>query len=116
MPRLGILKSEVAWGGGQAETLQTHPCPQGAPSLKGEALSWPLRRSQSDEGERASRGCSQSDGGGAGLTFGVSQAEGRCTASALGKLTVQGGRQSSRSEQMPTLMEETQPFSCGSRV
>ena len=102
MPRLGV-RSEVVLGGGQAETLQTQPCPRGAPSLTGEALSWPLRRSQSD-------------GGGAGLTFGRSQADGRCTASALGKLTVQGGRQSSHSDQTPTVMEETQPFSCGSRV
>ena len=97
-----------------ARDTQTHPCPQGAPSLTGAALSWPLRRSQSADGKRASRGYSQSDGGGAGPTFGGSQADGRCTASALGKLTVQGGRQSCRSEQTPTLAEETQPFSCGS--
>jgi len=102
----------MGWRAGR--DTQTHPCPQGTPSLMGAALSWPLRRSQSDEGERASRGYSQSDGGGSGPTFGGSQADGRCTACALGKLRVQGGRQSSRSEQTPTLAEETQPFSCGS--
>ena len=112
----GWVSSSSRWRG--VEGWQRHsdsPLPSGSSQSDGGGPELALKEIPiCDEGERASRGYSQSDGGGSGPTFGGSQADGRCTACALGKLTVQGGRQSSRSEQMPTLAEETQPFSCGS--
>lgn len=96
------------------EGLQTHPCPQGGPRLKGEARGLPLGRSQSDEGEATlPQGISGLLHRDTDPPFGGSQADGRCTASTFGKFTVKWERQSFHSEQVPTLIEETQPFPQG---